>query len=215
MAAWWDITPDMFLTEGEAARLLRLIRESSAHAPGDAARFLDRVIIETLLFTGMRCSELCEAVLDQIELRARGGHIDAGRKKDRRRIYIPAMLASLLREYVRSARPQLIRPGNHPPHLILNERGNPYERTGLYRRVVRVLGEAGLHEKASVQVLRHTYGYLAYLRTGGNLLFVQRQLGHAHPMVTSVYARLVPENYPQLADRVASARRYRSKETAK
>ena len=42
----------------------------------------------------------------------------------------------------------------------------------------------------------------AYLRTGGNLLFVQRQLGHAHPMVTSIYAQFVDESYAALADRV-------------
>jgi hypothetical protein len=66
--------------------------------------------------------------------------------------------------------------------------------------VVRILTEAGLGDRASVQLLRHTYGYLAYLRTGGNLLFTQRQLGHAHPIVTSIYAQFVPESYSQLAE---------------
>ena len=51
-----------------------------------------------------------------------------------------------------------------------------------------------------MQLLRHTYGYLAYLRTGGNLLFTQRQLGHAHPIVTSIYAKFVPESYSELAE---------------
>jgi integrase len=53
-----------------------------------------------------------------------------------------------------------------------------------------------------VQLLRHTYGYLAYRNTGGNLLFVQRQLGHAHPMVTAIYAEFVAESYADLANRV-------------
>src|SRR4029077_5462721 len=86
--------------------------------------------------------------------------------------------------------------------LILNERGRPYERTGLYRRVVRIFPAAGVGDRASVQLLRHTYGYLAYLRTGGNLLFVQRQLGHAHPVVTSIYAQFVKEEYAALADSI-------------
>ena len=60
---------------------------------------------------------------------------------------------------------------------------------------------AGLGERASVQLLRHTYGYLAYKRTGGSLLFVQRQLGHAHPMVTAIYAQFVDESPTALAER--------------
>ncbi len=76
------------------------------------------------------------------------------------------------------------------------------ERTGLYRRVVRILTTAGLGDRASVQLLRHTYGYLAYKRSGGNLLFVQRQLGHAHPMVTSIYAQFVEESYEAIAEMV-------------
>jgi integrase len=73
--------------------------------------------------------------------------------------------------------------------------------------VVKVLTEAGLGDRASVQLLRHTYGYLAYLRTGGNLLFVQRQLGHAHPRITSVYAKFVDESYPDLAERLVPGER--------
>jgi integrase len=91
-------------------------------------------------------------------------------------------------------------PGDPTQPLVYGERRNPIERTGLYRRVVRVLEAVGLGDRASVQLLRHTYGYLAYLSTGGNLLFVQRQLGHAHPMVTSIYAQFVDEPYGALAD---------------
>ncbi len=67
--------------------------------------------------------------------------------------------------------------------------------------------EAGYGDRASVQVLRHTYGYLAYLRTGGNLLFVQRQLGHSRPRITSVYAKFVDESYAELAERIAPQER--------
>jgi integrase/recombinase XerD len=95
-----------------------------------------------------------------------------------------------------------ISPTDVSARLLYHERRRPYERTGLYRRIVRILTEAGLGSRASVQLLRHTYGYLAYLRTGGNLLFVQRQLGHAHPMVTSIYAKFVDESYAAMAEGV-------------
>jgi site-specific recombinase XerD len=113
----------------------------------------------------------------------------------------------LLGQYVENVRPGLLPedldPEDRTQPLVFNERRRPFERTGLYRRVVRILTGAGLGDRASVQLLRHTYGYLAYLRTGGNLLFVQRQLGHAHPRITSVYAQLVEESYAEMAERVA------------
>ena len=84
----------------------------------------------------------------------------------------------------------------------MDGRGNAYDRTALYRRVVRILTAHGLRDRASVQLLRHSYGYLAYLGTGGNLLFVQKQLGHAHPMVTAIYADFVTFDEAALADRV-------------
>ena len=120
---------------------------------------------------------------------------------------MPQSLCNLIRSYVDQYRPALVPDGvdssDLSQPLVFNDRGNAYERTALYRRVKRILTAAGFGSRARVQLLRHTYGYLAYKRTGGNLLFTQRQLGHAHPMVTAVYAQFVDEDYEELADRVA------------
>ena len=115
-------------------------------------------------------------------------------------------MSDLVRSFVHESRPALLPPGVDPldlrQPLVYSEHRRPLERTGLYRRVVRVLSAAGLADRASVQLLRHTYGYLAYLRSHGNLLFVQRQLGHAHPMVTSIYAQFVDESYEAIAEQL-------------
>jgi integrase/recombinase XerD len=198
----WEITPEMFLSEDEVDALLRHVRATTGQAAG-----LDRVIVETLLFSGIRNSELCRLTLG--DLVARRG-INAlrvlGTGEENRTVYIPKPLADLLGEYVagirRSMLPAGVRANDPSQPLFVNERGKPYERTGLYRRVTRILSDAGLGDRASVQLLRHTYGFLAYKRTGGNLLFVQRQLGHAHPVITSVYARLVDESYEDLAEMI-------------
>ncbi|MGB9626702.1 MAG: tyrosine-type recombinase/integrase, partial [Phycisphaerae bacterium] len=209
----WAITREMFLSETEAARLIRHVRSRAESVTGrDAvAARLDQLIVETLLFSGLRNSEFCglklcdtPAVIGRPVLFARGAD------GKRRTVWIPRVLAALIGQWTRQSRPLLLPEGVAPDDpsqaLVFNERRRPYERSGLYRRVVRILTEAGMGERASVQLLRHTYGYLAYLRTGGNLLFVQRQLGHAHPMVTSIYARFVEESYERLANRLAGAR---------
>ena len=224
----WELTREMMLSEEEADALVahvRLAEAEAAESEDRAARRGDRVIVEGLLFSGLRCSEFCKlrladgpAALGIAALRVRGA------RDEQRTVWLPDETAKLIDDYARSVRPALVggaaeaRRADGP--LIVNERGRAYERTGLYRRVVAILSAAGLGERASVQLLRHTYGYLAYLRTGGNLLFVQRQLGHAHPMITSIYAQFVDEDYGDLASRVRgvatpSVRRPRSARAGK
>jgi integrase/recombinase XerD len=204
----WKITKDLFLDEHEATTLRRFLirRESDGHEGAT-----DRVIIETLMLSGLRNSELCGLRLQDVDCsRSSPKLLVAETPRQNRTVHIPRDLAQLLRQFIREIRPQRnlgdFGPGNPAAPLILNERGRRYDRTSIYRRVVRILSDAGFAERASVQLLRHTYGYLAYRNTGGNLLFVQRQLGHAHPMVTAIYAEFVTESYPDLADCVAQCR---------
>jgi site-specific recombinase XerD len=178
--------------------------------PARAKAVVDRVIIEGLVFSGLRNSEFCRLrVADTIVATGESSLQVVGTPRQDRTVHIPRGVSELVRRYVRDVRPGLLADGTDPGDLeqplVINERGRPYERTGLYRRVVRILTETGLGPRASVQLLRHTYGYIAYKRTGCNLLFVQRQLGHAHPMVTAIYAQFVEEDYQQLADVVGGA----------
>lgn len=206
----WQITSDMFLSTAEVGALLRCLADRSAAAE-PAARSssdLDELLIRILLFSGLRNSECCRLTLaDTVLGTGQSVLLVRGTPREDRTVHVPQDLSRRIREYVASVQGRRAAGRNRPKDLsqplIVNERGRPYERTGLYRRVVRILTDAGLGERASVQLLRHTYGYLAYARTGGNLLFVQRQMGHAHPMVTSIYAQFVEESYADLANLVS------------
>jgi site-specific recombinase XerD len=167
------------------------------------------MIVELLLFSGLRTSEFCRLLVADTSVVTGAAALEVrGKPGTARSVWLPAAVDRLIRAYVRQTRPAFLPTGvaaEDPGHaLVFNEHRRPYERTGLYRRVVRVLAAAGLGERASVQLLRHTYGYLAYKRSGGNLLFVQRQLGHAHPMITSIYAQFVNESYGDIADRIGN-----------
>jgi integrase/recombinase XerD len=211
----WTLTREMFLTPAEAGRLLQNLAQAEAD-PGEPAAAVDRVIIELLLLTGIKNSEFCRLTPSDVVLHRKGprstGDATSGAirvsssPKERREVILPRRVAVLLERYLRDVRPALkltgysARDASGP--LVPNERGNFYDRTALYRRVVRILTAQGFGERASVQLLRHTYGYLAYLGTGGNLLFVQKQLGHAHPMVTAIYSEFVTFDEAALADLV-------------
>jgi integrase/recombinase XerD len=207
----WRITRAMFLEEHEVASLLARLAERAADAgPDDQGPRVDELIVQSLLFSGLRNSEFCQLKLaDTVVGTGKSQFLVRGTPREDRTVYVPQAVSDLVRRFVSEIRPRCLPEGASPRDLalplVLNERGKPYERTGLYRRVVRILSEAGLARRASVQLLRHTYGYLAYKRSGGNLLFVQRQLGHAHPLVTSVYAEFVDEPYDKMADAVGTA----------
>ena len=211
MSRGWDLTRDSFLSESEVGGLLNSLGQPLEGEPtaGKTSAWLDRVIVESLLLSGLRNSEFCELALGDVDLQAEHPTFTVRRSDDRgRTVHLPRHLGGLLRDFVRDCRPVCLPEGvdatDPAQPFVFSERRRSFERTSLYRRVVRILKRAGLGAKASVQVLRHTYAYLAYKQTGGNLLFVQRQLGHAHPRITSVYAKFVEESYGKLADRVGA-----------
>lgn len=76
--------------------------------------------------------------------------------------------------------------------------GKPYSAAQLQRRVNRAIAAAGVD--ATFHQLRHRYGTIAYQATG-DLLAVGRQMGHASPVTTAVYAAASDE----VADRIAEA----------
>jgi integrase/recombinase XerD len=207
----WQITREMFLSEQEVELLLTRVAERVRENDSDAVTArVDEMIVHSLLFSGLRNSEFCRLTLADVSIRSgQSMFFVRGTPREDRSVFIPTSLSSMIGRYVSETRPGWLPPGASPRDLTLplvyNERRKPYERTGLYRRVVRILTGAGLGSRASVQLLRHTYGYLAYKRSGGNLLFVQRQLGHAHPLVTSIYAQFVDEPYARLADAVGGS----------
>ena len=201
----WSITREMFLSLDEVDKLVAHVRMRADE--GVRSAFMDRLIVEVMLFSGLRNSEFCGLRLGDAILDGKEAMLTvAGMGEEGRTVYLPGAVGAILTTYVAQIRspmlPESVRADDPGQPLVFHERRRPFERTGLYRRVVRILTAAGLGARASVQLLRHTYGYLAYLRTGGNLLFLQRQLGHAHPMVTSIYAQFVDESYAEMAERV-------------
>lgn len=208
----WQITRNLFLGDEEVETLLVRLRRISPEEPPRkvalAAR--DRLLIESLIFSGLRNSELCGLrIADTILGTGQSVFLVRRTPRQDRTVYVPQALSTLVADFVRDHRAALVHslqkktPRGEP--LLVNDRGNPFDRTTLYRRVVAILTTAGFGDRARAQLLRHTYGYLAYKRSGGNLLFIQRQMGHAHPMVSSVYAQFVDEDYSQIADRVGQS----------
>ena len=130
----------------------------------------DKLILWTLLDTGLRVSELCN--LKRFDMDYQGRAIRFAGKGNKERV-VP--LSS--RAYPLIAQ-----------RLALQDRMRLTPRT--VQRVVRAAANrAGLTKRVSPHVLRHTFS-VEYLRRGGSLRALQLILGHATLDTTEIYLRL-------------------------
>jgi len=170
------------LSRAEYAALLR----ACSHHPRDAA------IIELLLQTGIRLSELCHLTVDDVHLPARitqdaetvgRMHILAKGRKAR---WIP-----LNHKVCRALKTWIALRGNGGPALFHTKFGRPIGPRGVQRLVRKYMTEVGI-TRASVHTLRHTFA-THHVAQGTSLRTVQDVLGHASLKTTSVYVQLAQE----------------------
>jgi integrase/recombinase XerD len=172
------------LTREEVASLL------SQPKGADPLALRDRALLEIMYACGLRASEAVGLELADIDLEE--GLLCARGKGSKERIVpIGRQALAALRAYLRSGRPQLI--GNAvQPRLLVNHRGGPLTRQGLYKIVQGHARRAGLQERMSPHTLRHTFA--THLLAGGcDLRSLQEMLGHADLATTQVYTHLSAE----------------------
>jgi site-specific recombinase XerD len=164
-----------FLTEAEYNRL----RNACASNARDAA------IVELLLQTGIRLSELTRLTIDDIELYDAGGEIRirGGRGKEDRTLPLNTKANQALSAYLGQ------RPGTNSHFLLLNRFGEPLGDRGVQKMLKKYLVRAGL-DRASVHTLRHTFG-VQHIAKGASLKTIQDVMGHKDPRSTAIYVSLV------------------------
>jgi site-specific recombinase XerD len=167
-----------FLTQTECDRL----REACAESPRD------RAIVELLLQTGIKLSELTRLTLNDIEFAKIGKmgcgfvRIVGGRGKKDRLIPINVQTWLALRNYLET------RKGTTNQTLFLNRFDEPLGDRGVQKMLRRDLKKAGI-EKASIHTLRHTFG-AHHIAKGTSLKTIQDVMGHKDGRSTSIYISL-------------------------
>jgi integrase/recombinase XerD len=150
----------------------------------------DRALLELMYACGLRASEAVEIELAQLDLEE--GLLCARGKGSKERIVpVGRQALAAVHAYLRSGRPELI--GDRPQsRLLVNHRGGPLSRQGLYKIVQGHARRAGLAEKMSPHTLRHTFA--THLLAGGcDLRSLQEMLGHADLATTQLYTHLSAE----------------------
>jgi integrase/recombinase XerD len=161
----------------------------------DAVRMkVYRACLTTIYACGLRLMEGVSLQIPNVDS-ARGVlHVCGKRRKDRE-VPLPAATLQLLRDHWRTHRhPTLLFPATPRPGLqgsVAADCG-PITRGSLQSAFHRAVQSSGLHKRAHVHTLRHSYA-THLLEDGVNLRLIQEYLGHSSPRTTEVYTHLTRE----------------------
>jgi len=121
-------------------------------------------------------------------------HIHGKRRKDRY-VPLPDAALELLREHWRSHRnPLWLFPTITRSHtgVLRDPAVGPISRASLQSAFVRAVKQSGVHKRAHVHTLRHSYA-THLLEAGVTLRLIQEYLGHTSPQTTAIYTHLTRE----------------------
>ncbi|MDE6430526.1 MAG: tyrosine-type recombinase/integrase [Duncaniella sp.] len=170
----------------------RILEEDPDLPADDFTAIRDRLIIDILYSTGMRCSELV-GLLD-VNTDTRKGELKVLGKRNKERIIpIGPSLSEAIDSYrvLRDASPSTsISPHDRQAPLLVGRTGGPLYRRLVYRVVNRALTEGNVHaSRLSPHVLRHSFA-TDMLNAGAPISTVQQLLGHASLASTQIYTHV-------------------------
>lgn len=172
----------------------RVLSRLEYRALRDACRADARMyaIVEVLLQTGMRISELAAMQLTDLDLERELIYISAHDSREARRIPLNAAAKKSVMDYLR------LRPRAKEKTLFLTKTCRPFLVRNIRTAIDRYFRLAGIKE-AKVNDLRHTF-IVEQLKAGTPLVYVSQLVGHKRLTTTEKYLELIdaPDKQPNI-----------------
>jgi integrase/recombinase XerD len=178
------------LTREEIERLLNAPSMTTPHG------LRDRAILELFYSSGLRVSELCGILFQNINLDE--GFVRVFGKGSKERIApIGSAAVNAVRDYVTSGRPQFIK-AKTGSELFLSQQGRAISRKMVWVMIKQHALTAGIEKPIKPHLLRHSFA-THLLEGGADLRAIQEMLGHSDISTTQIYtsvqaARLADEH---------------------
>lgn len=162
------------ISEEEMENLGEILESESGNS-------LEKLIIETLYQTGMRKSELCNILLEQVDFSKSEISIK-GKGNKQRVVPISENLLKQMREYIAIRKPN----EDSGIYFFVRENGKKLSEKFVYSVVNRYLSLITLKKKKSPHILRHSFA-THVLNNGAEISKVKKILGHSSLASTQVY----------------------------
>lgn len=169
----------------------RILTKLEYRALRDVVRYDDRMyaIVEVLLQTGIRISELASLKLTDLSSDYETITVDAIVEHERRQVPLNRSAAKAVEGYVK------YRPKTSYPHLFVTKTGRPFLVRNIRAAIDRYFKIAGI-KQAKVNDLRHTF-IAEQLAAGTPLLFVSKLVGHKRLTTTEKYLKFLENRFDQ------------------
>lgn len=165
--------PVKWLDKNEAYRVKRTAEGSKDKR--------NHAIIWTMLFSGLRVSELCELKPLDVIIGERSGYIVVrhGKGNKYREVHIPKDLRDCLANYITEFR-------TTGEYLFDSQRGESLTTRAIQHLCEAIGKKAKLSQKLTPHMLRHTYGH-DLIKKGADIHIVAKMMGHTTLETTKIY----------------------------
>lgn len=163
----------------------RVLSKIEYRALRDACRGDVRMsaIVELLLQTGMRISELAALQVSEVDLDRNSIYIHPQNSRAARRVPLNAAAKAALMDYLK------IRPRAREKTLFLTKTCRPFLVRNIRTAIDRYFRLAGIKD-AKVNDLRHTF-IVEQLKAGTPLVYISQLVGHKRITTTEKYLKLI------------------------
>jgi integrase/recombinase XerD len=149
-----------------------------------------RVCLTTIYACGLRLQEGTHLQVPDIDSARLLVHVRGGKGAKDRYVPLPQPTLELLRQYWKTHRhPVWIFPAPGRGGIAMPTATAPMPRSSVQDAFRAALTASGIHKRASVHTLRHSYA-THLLEAGVNLRLIQEYLGHNTPTTTAIYTHL-------------------------
>lgn len=161
----------------------------------------NRLIMEFLLLTGARVSEMCAMKWTRINLNTGLIQIKDGKGGKDRSVYADEGLLQDLRSWRQRQE------GYGPADFVFTTlKGDAVSPRYVQQMIKRYREKSGFDKKVTPHTMRHTYASDLFRETK-DILLVQQMLGHEDVSTTMIYTHLQNEDVREELSRAAAARR--------
>ena len=143
----------------------------------------DKAMLEFAYATGMRVTEIISLNIDDVNLE--DSYVVCKNGSKSRNIPIGTISMKALEEYIKEARPYLIKTDNEKS-LFVNVNGKRLTRQGFWKIIKYYKEQAHITKDITPHVLRHSFA-THLLQNGADLKSIQMMLGHSDISSTQVY----------------------------
>lgn len=178
------------LTESDVEKLL------AAPDVSTPVGMRDRTMLEVLYACGLRVSELVGLRVTDINLQQGVVRIMGKGSKER---LVPMGEESIawVTQYLREARPELLKKHLHQDVVFPSNRGSEMTRQTFWYRIKAHAAAAGIEKSLSPHTLRHAFA-THLLNHGADLRVVQLLLGHSDLSTTQIYTHVARHRMKEL-----------------